>query len=97
MKPIISKAVFLFRSSMRPALGRRAMPAVSLYRGFSTNNNGDGPKQYQNVFTQPSADKEDQQMDRATANQMFEELKDTEEEKVDSRESTTKNLSLSLL
>lgn len=36
-------------------------------------------------------------MDRASVNQMFDELKETEEEKVDSRESSTKNLSLNLL
>jgi hypothetical protein len=36
-------------------------------------------------------------MDKDTANKMFEELKDMEEEKVDTRESSTKNLSLSLL
>ena len=35
-------------------------------------------------------------MDRASANSMFEELKD-EEEKLDDREKMTKNLSLSLM
>ena len=71
--------------------------AISMFRGFSTNNNDDdqNPKQFQNVFTQPSAQKEDQ-MDRASMNSIFEELKD-EEEKLNDREQMTKNLSLSLL
>ena len=47
------------------------------------------------MFTHPSTLKEDK-MDRASANSMFEELKD-EDAKMDDREQMTKNLSLSLL
>lgn len=95
MKTLLAKASFLLsRPSVVP---KRMCTALSMFRGFSTNNNNDEqtPKQFQNVFTQPSAQKEDQ-MDRASANSIFEELKE-DEEKVDDREKMTKNLSLSLL
>ena len=72
--------------------------ALPRFRGFSTNNNDDdqNPKQFQNVFTQPSSQKEEE-IDRASVNSMFEELKGDQEEQLNDREQMTKNLSLSLL
>ena len=90
MKHFISKAAQLFS---KPAIVPKRFFMQPAMRCFTTENNGIKNK---NIFTSPTTKEEREEMDRQSANQMFQELKD-EEVNLDDREAATKNLSLNLL